>query len=207
VASFLSHAGAAFGLGAALGAAPGPVQVLLLSESARGGARRGLRAMLGANLTFGVLLVALSAGLSLFAPAGAALRTLEIVGGAFLLFIAADAFRAARVRPPVDVAPRGGLAPAHRGVLAVLVNPGAWIFLATSASAFFAEATRTGGRSFALGTAAAMLAGIAAIDGSTVLLAATGRKRLEERALRWVGMTLAGVLATLGVALVVRGAR
>ena len=44
---------AAFGLGLALGTSPGPVQVLLVAEAARGGAARGLRTMLAANATFG----------------------------------------------------------------------------------------------------------------------------------------------------------
>lgn len=205
MASFLSYASAAFGLGAALGAAPGPVQVLLLSEATRGGARRGFRAMAGANGTFAVLLVALAAGLSVLAPTGAALRALKIAGGAFLVFIALDAFRAAAAGPADDAGARRGLAPAQRGVLAVLVNPAVWIFLATSASALFADATRSGGRGFSLGTAAAMLVGIFVVDGCTVVLAATGRKRLEERVLRWLGMGLAAVLAALGVLLITQG--
>ena len=41
----LSHAATGFGLGIALGVSPGPVQVLLLTESARSGVGRGFRAM------------------------------------------------------------------------------------------------------------------------------------------------------------------
>ena len=162
--------------------------------------------MAGANATFGVLLIALAAGLSVLAPTGAALRALKIAGGVFLLLIAADAYRAAAAGSAGDDGPRRGLAPTPRGILAVLVNPGAWIFLATSASALFADATRSGGRTLAFATAAAMLGGIVVIDGSTVLLGATGRKRLQERALRWVGFVLATVLAGLGVLLIVQGA-
>src|SRR5205085_7168581 len=72
----LSHPAAAFGLGAALGAAPGPVQVLLLGETARGGVRRGLKAMAGANGTFGVLLAALAAGGALGRLSGWCLRAM-----------------------------------------------------------------------------------------------------------------------------------
>ena len=50
--------GGAFALGFALGAAPGPVQLLILSETAKRGLEGGLRVMLGANLTlFGILLI------------------------------------------------------------------------------------------------------------------------------------------------------
>ncbi|MGH2704757.1 MAG: hypothetical protein ACRDJ4_06620 [Actinomycetota bacterium] len=39
----------AFGLGVVLAAGPGPVQLLLLTESACGGVRRGLAAMAGSQ--------------------------------------------------------------------------------------------------------------------------------------------------------------
>ena len=52
----LSPALAGLGLGIALAGAPGPVQAVLLTEALRGGATRGFRAMVGANLTLGVLL-------------------------------------------------------------------------------------------------------------------------------------------------------
>src|SRR4051794_35101745 len=89
----LSHAAAGFGLGVALGVSPGPVQILLLTESARGGLGRGFRAMLGANGTFLVLLLLLAAGVSAVDPSGTAIRVLEVAGGAFLLLIAVDAAR------------------------------------------------------------------------------------------------------------------
>src|SRR5205085_1093411 len=139
----LSHPAAAFGLGAALGAAPGPVQVLLLGESARGGIRRGLKAMAGANGTFGVLLLALAAGI--------AVSTVP---------------EARRGAAGDDARPR--LPPFARGVLAVLINPGALIFLATSASAILAGAEGAGGRGFAFATASAMLAGVMVVDVTTV---------------------------------------
>ena len=44
----------AFGLGLVLASSPGPVQTVLLAESARGGRRRGFAAMLGANAVVGM---------------------------------------------------------------------------------------------------------------------------------------------------------
>ena len=75
------HIVPAFLLGAALGAAPGPVQLLILSETARGGLRRGLRVMLGANGALLAVMVALAFGFSALAPSEAVLRGLRIVGG------------------------------------------------------------------------------------------------------------------------------
>src|SRR5712692_9976606 len=107
----------AFGLGANLGLLPGPVQFLLLSESTSGGALRGLK----------------------------------IAGGAFLLFLAWDALRETlRLRnapaESMDASPRAARTPFLRGMLALVLNPGAWIFLATTASALFATAVDRGGR-------------------------------------------------------------
>jgi len=205
VATDLSHAASAFGLGMALGVSPGPVQMVLLTESARGGAGRGFRAMAGANATFGVLLVALAAGVSLLSPSGTGLRALRIVGGVFLLFVAADAVLSARSSPSGPPPSSGRLHPLTRGVLAVLVNPGAWLFLATTASAVMADASRDGGRAIAMATAAAMLAGVAVADGSVVLVASAGRRRLGERSLRVAGYLLAAGLAALGAFLVFEG--
>ncbi len=81
---------AALGLGLALASAPGPVQAVLLAESVRGGTARGLRALAGANATFGLLLVTLALGLSIAVPGGFLLRALEVAGGAFLIWLTVD---------------------------------------------------------------------------------------------------------------------
>ena len=93
-AAVLSPVMAGLGVGIALASAPGPVQAVLLAESVRGGINRGLRALAGANLTFGLLLVCLAFGLSLVAPRGPALGALQVAGGVFLLWVSAGGFRA-----------------------------------------------------------------------------------------------------------------
>jgi threonine/homoserine/homoserine lactone efflux protein len=190
----------AFGLGLVLASSPGPVQAVLLAESARGGRRRGFAAMLGANATFAALLVALAGGLALVAPTGTAARFIRLGGGLFLLLLAADTWRGA-TRQRADVA-RRGLPPAPRGVLAVLLNPGAWIFLGTTAAALMADALRHGGRSFAFLTAAAMTAGVAVIDGVFVLLASEGRSLLGGGGSARLTAILAAALAVFGIAFI-----
>ena len=200
----LSHPLTALGLGAALGAAPGPVQVLLLGESARGGVRRGLKAMAGANGTFGALLLLLAAGVALERPSGWFLRTIRIAGGLVLVLIAVSTVLEARRGAGGDDA-RPRLPPAARGVLAVLVNPGALIFLATSASALLAGAEGAGGRAFAFVTAAAMLVGVMVVDATTVLLAAGGSRLLRDRGRLLLGVVLACGLAAIGGWLLLQG--
>ena len=135
---------AAFGLGIALGASPGPVQLPpLFSEASRGGASRGLRAMVGANATFGAMLLLLAAGLSASArrvvPAGRA-------GGRRRL----PTVPRGRRRPgePAtagrdETRPRG-YPSVVRGVVAVILNPGVYVFLATTGAAVLASATEGG---------------------------------------------------------------
>jgi hypothetical protein len=84
-------------------------------------------------------------------------------------------------------------------VLAVLLDPGAWIFLRTTAAALMADALRRGGRGFAFLTAAAMTDGIAVIDGAFVLLASEGRTRLGALGTARLAYVLAAALALFGI--------
>jgi hypothetical protein len=90
-------------------------------------------------------------------------------------------------------------------VLAVVFNPAVYIFLATTGAALVADAVHAGGRALALVTVAAMLAGVAAVDGAMVLLAGSGAQRMSLRALHLLGDALAIGLGALGVWLVIRG--
>ncbi|HJP66069.1 MAG TPA: LysE family transporter [Actinomycetota bacterium] len=202
----LSPAAAGFGLGIALASAPGPVQAVLMGEAIRGGVARGFRAMAGAAVTFASLLVLLALGLSVATPSGAMLRGLKIAGGLLLLWLAVDGFRTAgRVGTDAEPSRRRELPPAVRGVLAILLNPGAWLFLAAVASPLFAEATASAGRAGALLAAAALVVGLAMGDGTVVLIGGLGVRRAGEGAERWVARGLAVVLAGLGGWLLIGG--
>lgn len=194
---------AAFGLGIALGTSPGPVQVLLVSEAARGGIGRGLRVMVGANATFGLMLLGLAAGLSSLQPGERFLRAIQVVGGAFLVFLAVDAFRENR-RPRRAEGDGPGLHPAVRGVVTVLLNPGVYVFLATSGAAVIGSAAEAGGRATAFAAAVALLVGVSITDSAMVLLGA-GAHRVGERALRALGDVLALGLGALGVWIALQG--
>jgi len=192
---------AGLGLGVALAGAPGPVQAMLLAESLRGGTRRGLRALAGANLSFGILLIALALGLSVSVPAEPALRVLKIVGGVFLVWLGYDGFRARE-----DTSGRGDrrrrLPLAARGALAVVLNPAVWLFLATAASSLFAAATQQGGRGAALTAALALIAGLAAGDAAVVVAGGTGLRRAGPNVARLMRRALALVLAVFGLWLI-----
>jgi threonine/homoserine/homoserine lactone efflux protein len=202
------HVSSAFALGFALGAAPGPVQVLILSETARRGFSGGLRVMLGANGTLFAVLLALALGFSSFTPGAGLLRILRLVGGAFIVFLAVMELRSLAQRrggaPGVEEA--GALGPTAKGVVSVVVNPGAWIFFATTASAVVAAATVDGGTRAAVAVAVAMTVGVSVSDSTFTLLGSGGRRMLGDRGLRLVRVGLSVVLLGLGCVFLWRGA-
>lgn len=194
---------AGLGLGLALAGAPGPVQAVLMAESLRGGAARGFRAMAGANGTFAALLLCLALGLSLAPPSGPVLRIMKVAGGALLVWLALDGLKSGHhVEATTE---RRTLPPAARGALAVLLNPGGWLFLGAVASPLFASAARSDGRVSAVLVALALVAGIAVGDGAVVVLGGVGVRRAGEGVALWIRRALAGLLAGLGVWLVVSG--
>ena len=209
--SWSSHVGAAFALGFALGAAPGPVQLLILTETAKRGFSGGLRVMLGANGTLFLVMVTLAFGFSSLAPGEGLLRGLRVVGGGFLIYLAVDELR--RVRREAGDPEAGGtkipatMGPTTRGVVSVVLNPGAWIFFATTASAVIADATADAGRDAALAAALFTTVGVSLSDFTFTLLGSGGRTVVGDRGLRWIRSALSIGLAAIGIAFVVQGVR
>lgn len=197
----ISVALTALGIGIALAAAPGPVQAVLLAESVRGGVSRGLRALTGVHLTFGLVLLSLALGLTIAAPPGPALRILNIAGGVLLVWLAFDGVRSSGA--PDREAGGRTLPPTVRGALAIVLNPGGWLFVAAVASPLLVSGTQRGGTGGAVLAAVALVAGAALGDLGLVLVAGLGLRRAGEKVGRYVRLTLAAVLAGLGLWLVV----
>ena len=100
---------------------------------------------------------------------------------------------------------RLALPPAALGALAVVLNPGAWLFLAAVASPLFASADQHGGTGSALVVAVVVTAGVATGDGAVVLLGGIAVRRAGDRARQWVRWALAALLAGFGGWLLVTG--
>jgi threonine/homoserine/homoserine lactone efflux protein len=200
---------AAFGFGFALGAAPGPVQLLILSQTARRGLAGGLRVMLGANLTMLVILLALALGLSALEPSPTGLRILRVIGGVALVILASLELQSLRAAEP---AYEGGQnddrwGPTAIGVLAVFLNPGAWLFFATTASSILATTAVRDGRVAAIAIAFAIAIGVSCSDLLFSVLGSGGRRVIGDRGLRWVRTILACALGLLGLLFVAQGVR
>jgi threonine/homoserine/homoserine lactone efflux protein len=89
--------------------------------------------------------------------------------------------------------------------LAVLLNPGAWLFLGAVASPLFSASAERGGTPAALVAALALMAGAAAGDTVLAVVAGIGLGRAGERVTRQVRRGLALILAALGAGLVLAG--
>jgi threonine/homoserine/homoserine lactone efflux protein len=209
VSDATAHVPAAFALGFALGAAPGPVQLLLLTETARRGFTGGLRVMLGANGTLLVVMIVLALGFSVLQPGEALLDVLRVAGGSFLVWLGIQELLTLRQEarsggegPPGRIR---SLGPTALGVVAVVLNPGAWIFFATTAASVAADAAADGGRAAALFAALAMTIGASASDSLFTAIGSGGRRVLGDRGLRAVRGLLALLLCLIGVAFVVQG--
>jgi threonine/homoserine/homoserine lactone efflux protein len=204
-----SNVPAAFALGFALGAAPGPVQLLLLTETARRGFTGGLRVMLGANGMLLVVMVALALGFSALQPAETLLDVLRVTGGAFLVWLGVQELftlrREARSGLDRSTGRIRSIGPTALGVVAVVLNPGAWIFFATTAASVAADAAADGGRPAALLAALSMTAGVSASDSLFTVLGSGGRRLLGDRGLLTVRALLAILLCAIGVAFVAQG--
>ncbi len=124
-------------LGLSCGLAPGPLLALLLAQTLRHGPREGCKIALTRLVTDApIILVALmlAAKLEELRPL---LGIVSIAGGAFVLYLAWDSFRAVRL---------GAEAPAERtrswfkGIFTNLLSPHPWLFWLTVGAAILAEA-------------------------------------------------------------------
>lgn len=186
-------------------AAPGPAIAALLGLSLQKGRRMGLAmaAGLAAGSTTWALLTVL--GLSALILASAtALAWLKIVGGAYLLWLAAKAFRSAATPRPVVAEPEApALADGARafwyGYLVQMTNPKAALgWAAAAALAMRPDAPIWVSVGVVLGALALSIL----INGGYALAFSTSRlARLYQRARRGVEAALGAAFAAAGAAL------
>ena len=190
-------------LGFSAAASPGPFQAFLFSRTARGGIRRALPLVLAPLVSDGPIVAVVLLALTHVPPA--LLRSLEVAGGALLLWLAWGALRT-RGEP---TAPAAGSPPERRGapfLQAVLVNaagPGPWIFWSTVCGPILAEAWRGGA-----GRALAFLSGfyLLLIGGKGALVVAFGLAgRIGPRTARALSLASAAAMAGMGALQLWRG--
>jgi threonine/homoserine/homoserine lactone efflux protein len=189
-------------LGFSAAASPGPFQAFLFASASRHGVRRTLPLAL-APLVSDVPIVAVVLLALTRAPEGF-LRGLEVVGGAFLLWLALGSFRTAGETRSGAAAPSGGAGGSFlRAVLVNAAGPGPWIFWSTVCGPILAEAWRgsaAGALAFLLGFYALLVGGKAAL---AVAFGLAGR--IGPRTARGLGLASAAGMAVMGALQLWRG--
>ncbi|MFA6562470.1 MAG: LysE family transporter [Verrucomicrobiia bacterium] len=119
-------------LGLSCGLSPGVLLTLVLTQTLRHGAREGCKvalAPLGSDLPIVLLAMLFASKVSAFRPV---LGVISIAGGAYVLYLAWESFRPARVDADApDAQPRSW----SKGVFANLLNPNPWLFWFTVGAA------------------------------------------------------------------------
>lgn len=190
-------------MGVALAGAPGPVQAIIVSEAVRAGTNRAIRACAGASIAFGTLLLAAAFGFSTAIANPLVLRLMRFGAAALLIWLAIEGLRTQRAVARTDAA--SVMRPELRGSLAVWLNPGAWLFVATAASSVIAAARLAAGTRGALVAVISLMAGAASGD---VVLALFGGLYLSrrERLARLIQRLLAITLGLLGIYILAKAA-
>jgi len=189
--------GAVIGLSAAM--LPGPFQAFLVAEASRRGWRRTLPLALAPLLSDGPILAV--GILALSRVPGMALDALRVAGGAFVLVLAWEAFRALRRGELDDGARRyGGVL---RGAVMNLLNPNPWLFWGLVGAPLVLAAWRdrpADAALFLMGFYLTLVAGGMGLVVAFGLAARLGRQL--RRALLWTSVL---ALSAFGVLQVVTG--
>ncbi len=185
------------------GVTPGPVLTLVVAETFRGGWSRGAAVATGPLLGDGPIILAGVLFVGQLPPA--IVRGLSVVGGAFLIYLAATTLinsRRARLPAGAAVEPKRGL---MQGWLARVLTPNAYLFWFLVGAPVLVQAWQ---RNWLDGPA--FLAGYySTIVGSNVVLAIALQRWIRyasDRMYQAVLMVASILLAGYGVALVGRGA-
>lgn len=199
----LTALASAFLLGLSAGLAPGPLMTLVVAQSLRHGPREGCKIAAAPLITDAPIILLTLAWVTRAAEHRQGLGMLSFAGGAFVLYLALDAFRPARTADETrDTPPQSWL----KGVLTNLLNPHPWLFWTTIGATTLARSMATSW------LAAGVFLGVfyLLLVGSKVLLALlVGRSRhlLTGRPYRLVMQSLGVLLVGFAVLLFREGWR
>lgn len=195
-------AGVVFGLSAGL--APGPLLMLVISQTVRHGAREGFKVALAPLVTDLPIIIACTFVLTRLAGYRGILGVVSLTGGLFVVYLAYESFRTTAPGTPVQANEPQSLG---KGVLVNALSPHPYLFWLTVGAPFFLKACGTG-----RWAATAFIAGFyVSLVGAKIVVAAlagTSRQLLTGRAyvylMRGLGLLLlafAFLLVRDGVAL------
>jgi threonine/homoserine/homoserine lactone efflux protein len=187
-------------IGAAAGISPGPLLILVITQTLRSGWRAGLLTAAAPLLTDAVVIAGTLLVLD-HLPRWA-LPVIGVLGGLYVGYLAVETWRSARTgMPSVDVAAVPVTGAVRRAAVVNLLSPHPWITWATALGPLTLSTWRTSGAA-----AVTLVVGfyVALVGAKAVVaaLVAGGRARLTPRAYTAVLRAAAVALMAAGVALV-----
>jgi threonine/homoserine/homoserine lactone efflux protein len=194
-----------FGISVLLGLSPGPDNIFVLMQSAMQGRRAGMYVVLGLCSGLIVHTTAIAMGLAaVFAASATAFTVMKLIGAAYLLYLAYQAFRA-----PVSTDDSNTATPMRarelylRGIVMNLTNPKVVLFFLAFLPQFVsAEHGAIAPQFFQLG-GIFILATLLAFGAITWFAATAGQRlRRSASAQRWMNRSAAVVFAGLALKLV-----
>lgn len=124
-------------LGLSCGLAPGPMLALVLTQTLRHGPREGCKIALTPLITDAPIIVLTLLLAARLAELRSLLGIVSFAGGAFVLYLAWDAFRPPRMDAAASVENAGSWL---KGIVTNLLNPHPWLFWLTVGAATLAKA-------------------------------------------------------------------
>lgn len=190
-------------LGASAGATPGPFQAFLFSRAVRDGWRRTLPVIFAPILSDGPIIAIVL--LALARIPDWMLSLLQVAGGAFLIFLAFSAFRAARQIDDSDAPDeQAGASSLVQAALINALSPGPWIYWALITGPIVIEAWR-GQPAHAGAFLAGFYVALLSINAA-LLMVFSATRRFGGRAREVLAFAAALILAGFGIYQLASGA-
>lgn len=127
--------------GISAGIAPGPLTMLVISQTVRYGFREGLATSMAPLITDIPIIIVVIIALSSFREFTAALSVLALAGSCYVVYLAWDCWRA---RPPSVQSEAGAAQSIRRGALTNFLNPHPYIFWSTVGGPMVVESSQRG---------------------------------------------------------------
>jgi len=188
-------------LGAVAGLAPGPLMTLVIAHSLQHGAREGCKIAVAPLLTDAPIIIAALLVVDRIAEVKPLLGLLSLAGGAFVIYLAIETFRA---QPPTIENHGSWHGSWLRGVLVNLLSPHPWLFWLTIGVVTLNRTLSVGwwAATTFLGTFYLLLIGTKI---GLALLVGRSRRLLTKRTYQTILRTLATALAVFACLLLREG--
>lgn len=189
----------ALSFGLAAGLKPGPLGIIVIQQTLSRGLSAGVRASLAPLITDGPIIIAALWFLTQFKSIDRFAAALSLIGGAYLLWLAAKMFRVSEISLAGKLESKNSFATA---VKVNLLNPGPYLFWFTVGGSYIIRGSTTESLVFVVTSIGALIAAKIAV----AVLAARFFPSLEGRGYLLTMKLLAGTLVWFGLVSIAKAA-